>query len=49
MKRFMFIMAVLMAFSFNSIGQIGWTMVNSDLPAGIGVGQISIGMNDKTA
>ncbi|MEZ5197077.1 MAG: T9SS type A sorting domain-containing protein [Bacteroidales bacterium] len=49
MKRFMFVLAVFTAFSLNSIGQIGWTMVDSDLPAGIGVGQLSIGMNDNTA
>ncbi|MCD4681752.1 MAG: hypothetical protein K8R86_00600, partial [Bacteroidales bacterium] len=49
MKKFTIVLVILLAISLNTIGQTGWTMVNSDLPADKGVGQLSIGMNDNTA
>ncbi|MBL7105297.1 MAG: T9SS type A sorting domain-containing protein [Bacteroidales bacterium] len=49
MKKFIFALATFVAISLNTIGQSGWTMVDSGLPVGIGVGQISVGMNDNTA
>jgi len=49
MKKFIFTLATFVAISLNAIGQSGWTMVDSGLPVGIGVGQISVGMNDNTA
>lgn len=49
MKKFTFLMAILIAFSFTALSQSGWNQVDSDLPSGKGVGQISISMNDSTA
>ena len=49
MRKFTFVLAVFIAISLNTIGQTGWTMVDSGLPSGKGVGQISVGMNDNTA
>ena len=49
MKKFIFALATFVAISLNTIGQSGWTMVDSGLPVGKGVGQISVGMNDNTA
>ncbi len=49
MKRFLFLLAIYFTVSLSAIGQSGWTLVDSGLPAGKGVGQISVGMNDNTA
>jgi len=49
MKKFTLVLAILIAIGINAIGQAGWNMVGSGLPADKGVGQISIGMNDNTA
>jgi photosystem II stability/assembly factor-like uncharacterized protein len=49
MKSLIFTLAAFVAISLNTIGQSGWTMVDSGLPVGKGVGQISVGMNDNTA
>ena len=49
MKKFTIVLAIFIAIGINAIGQAGWTMVGSGLPADKGVGQISIGMNDNTA
>jgi len=35
--------------SWAAIGQSGWTQVDSGLPTGKGIGQISVGMDDNTA
>ena len=49
MKRFLFLLAIYFTVSLSAIGQSGWTLVDSGLPVGKGVGQISVGMNDNTA
>ena len=41
-------MAILVAFSFAALSQTGWNQVDSDLPSGKGVGQISLGMDDNS-
>ena len=49
MKKLFYFLAVFIVFTLNSNGQSGWTLVDSGLPVGKGVGQISIGMYDNTA
>lgn len=48
MRKFTLLIALFFV-AWSTFGQDGWTLVNSDLPVGKGVGQISIGMNDNTA
>ena len=49
MKRTLLTLMAVLAFSSLMIGQTGWTLVNSNLNTGQGVGQISIGMNNPQA
>jgi len=48
MKKIFLSLAAILVFSTAMIAQT-WTSVNSNLPAGDGVGQISIGMNNQNA
>jgi PKD repeat protein len=47
MKKTLLSLMAILAFSLATLAQ--WNSVNSNLPVGDGVGQISIGMNDQTA
>lgn len=49
MRKFTLIMAILITTGYFAYSQTGWTMVDSGLPSGNGVGNISVGMNDNTA
>jgi photosystem II stability/assembly factor-like uncharacterized protein len=49
MRKITFLMTVLIAFSLTVFSQTGWNQVDSNLPAGNGVGQISVGINDAAA
>jgi len=48
MKKITFLFTFIFS-TLTFFGQNGWTQVASDLPAGKGIGQISLGMNDNTA
>ncbi len=47
MKKILLSLTAILAFSLATLAQ--WTAVNSHLPVGDGIGQISVGMNDNTA
>jgi len=49
MKKITFLMAILIAFGLTAMSQPGWNQVDSGLPDGKGIGQMSLGMNDNTA
>lgn len=48
MKKVLLSLMVILAFSLANFAQT-WTSVNSNLPSGDGVGQISVGMNNQNA
>lgn len=49
MRTISLLFTFIIAFAINASAQSGWTMTDSGLPNGIGVGQISVGMDDNTA
>ena len=49
MKKTLLTLMAFLAFSSMIVAQTGWTLVNSNLDANRGVGQISVGMNNTNA
>ena len=49
MKKTLLSILAIVSFSVWTIAQTGWISVNSNLTAGYGIGQISIGMNNTNA
>lgn len=48
MRNFTLLISLLLL-TWSATGQDGWTQVDSGLPSGKGIGQISVGMDDNTA